>query len=53
MKRSLFLAALAAIVAVPALGWAQQMHGSRGTAELALDRGKVAVEYGRPELKGR
>lgn len=51
MKRFVLVLAMAAIAAVPAL--AQQMHGERGEASLALDKGKVSVEYGRPALKGR
>lgn len=53
MKRSLLFVALATLVAFPALACAQQMAGARGAASLALDPGTVAVEYGRPELKGR
>ena len=51
MKRFVLVLAVAAIAAVPAL--AQQMAGERGEASLALDKGKVSVEYGRPSLKGR
>lgn len=51
MKQFVLILAIVALAAVPALA---QGHGSdRGEATLALDNGKVTVEYGRPVLKGR